>query len=134
MDRKVIPLEAVCIKADVPAPSLLGAIMLAVRQVNGQESALLTMIEHPKVVKSTIRFAKTADGASDRKMIHESVGYLPTKQGSNINVNLMGNTPQLSQSDEADDDDKAFVDAFPSISGKLEEWSDDRRKLLEAGK
>jgi hypothetical protein len=136
-DRDLVPLEAICIKAEVTPPAILGALMICIRQTNGQESALKAMIAHPKIVDATVRYAKLAGGDKDRKMLHESIGFLPTKQGGNINVNLLGGgQPKLTATaeDEEDDDDTSFREAFPTISGKLEGWSESRRKLLENGK
>lgn len=137
-DRHLVPLEAICIKADVTAPAILGALMICIRQTKGQESAMKLMIAHPDIVQKTISYAKTAGGDKDRKMLHEASGFLPTKQGGNINVNLLGGgQPQLTATradEEESDEDESFRQAFPSISGKIEEWSEDRRKLLEAGK
>jgi hypothetical protein len=107
---------------------------MAAKIVGAQESALTTIMEHPEVVRKTIQFAKELPGASaDRKMIHDAVGFLPSaKHGGNVNVNLNGGNPQLS--DEEEDDDKTFDTAFPSVNQSLEAWGEKRRKLLEGGR
>jgi hypothetical protein len=136
-DRESVPLEAICLKANVSAPAILGATLMAARQVQAQESALRAIIAHPDVVKTTIKTSKLVGGDKDRKMLHEAVGFLPTKTGSSINVNLLGGNPQYApqrSEDPDDDDDTAFIEAFPSINHKLEGWSENRRKLLSGGK
>lgn len=106
---------------------------MAAKIVGAQESALLTVIEHPNVVKQTIKFAKELPGAfADRKLIHEAVGFLPTSKGSNVSVNLLNQVNQTSGSD--DDEEDTFNTAFPSINQNLEAWGEKRRKLLEGGK
>jgi len=131
-DRKILPMEAFCLKADVPPPMIFGLVLISMKTLSAQESALTTMIEHPEVVRKTIAYAKDLPGATkDREMIHQAVGYLPTSKGISMAVNLMGTNAQLA---EGDDDDEAFAEAFPSLGAKVEEWSENRRKLLNAGK
>lgn len=134
-DRDYIPIEAVCLKASVSPSALLGATFLACKTMRGQESALIAVNAHPAVLKSTIRFANLPGGEKDRKMLHEAVGFLPTPKGGSINVNLMGGVPQFKNPERAPEpDEEDFGELFPSINRNLEEWSDDRRKLLADGK
>lgn len=133
-DRNYLSFEAICIKASIPTSAVYGAIIMSAKSIMGQESALTTIIEHPEVVRKTIQFAKELPGASkDREMIHQAVGYLPSK-GGGISVNLFGGNPQPTESDDGDDDDTAFREAFPSINTQLEGWGANRRGLLEKGR
>lgn len=141
VDQKSIPIEAVCLSAKISPATLLGATLMIARQVKGQESALRAILAHPEVVRATIKSAKLIgkEGDNSKKMLHEAVGFLPTKGGQNINVNLLGGNPQygpkqLEGDDEEDDDDASFAEAFPSVNESLEEWSDNRRALLTDGK
>lgn len=135
-DRRYFSIEMLCVKTEVNPLQVLGATIHAARQVMAQESALRTIMEHPEVVESTIKFAKALPGAfKDREMIHQAVGYLPTSKGMSMNVNLMGGNPQFSkQEEEGEDDDESFASAFPSLNGDIEQWSNNRHKLLEKGK
>jgi hypothetical protein len=130
-DRDYVPIEALCIKAEVNPLTVFGAACAAARVVMGQESAMTTIVEHPEVVRRTIQFAKELPGASkDREMVHQAVGWLPTSKGVSMNVNLMGGNAQLTEGD----DDDSIDDAFPSIGKEIEGWSEDRRRALTDGK
>lgn len=137
-DLERLPLEAICLKAEINPMTLFGTIIFAARNVRSQESALRAIVTHPDVVTATIKTAKIIGKAGDaaRTALHTAVGFLPTKQGQNINVNLLGGAAQYTreEDDEEDDDNEAFAVAFPSISGNLENWGENRRKLLESGK
>lgn len=142
-DRKYISIEAYCIKASVSPALILGAVVMSAKQLMGQESALLTIMEHPEVVRKTIQYAKELPGASaDRKMVHDAVGYLPTAKGGGVGVNFyLGdrNTPPpaapTSENEPEESADFAFSAAFPSIGKNLEKWGEMRRnKLIEANR
>ena len=135
-DRDDVPIEAICLRARVDIPAILGITIMCARNTSAQESALTTIIEHPDVVRSTIDFAKSLPGASkDREMIHQAVGYLPTSKGQTISFNLMNGNPQKEKAeDESDDDNESFTIAFPSVNESLEKWSGSRNKLLDKGK
>jgi hypothetical protein len=133
-DLEQIPIEAVCLKAGVSPLEILGAIILAAKNLKAQESALMAILAHPEVLEATIQSAKDVKfGMADRKTLHEAIGFLPTKQGSNIAINLLGpGSPSRSdEDDDREDDDRAFEMAFPTISGKLEEWSENRRLITD---
>ena len=135
VDRDRVPIEAICIKAEVNPAAILGATLMAARQVSAQESALIAITEHPQVVKDTITFAGLAGGSKDRKMIHQAVGFLPTSKGVSMNVNLSGGNPQFGGAESGgDDDEDSFEQAFPSLNANLENWGNARRRLLEKGR
>jgi len=137
VDRERIPIEAICIKAKINPDEILGATLRAARNISAQESALMTIVEHPEVVRSTVQFSRLAGGSKDREMLHQAVGYLPTPKGVSMSVNLLGGNPQLSRDNEgggSEDDEDSFESAFPSLNRNLESWGDRRRKLLESGK
>jgi hypothetical protein len=136
-DREYLSIEAVCLKAAVTPSALLGATFLACKAVRGQESALMAVNAHPKVLKATIKYAQEPGGERWAKMIHEGVGFLPTPTGGSINVNLLGGNPvygnpNRAESAPAELQNEDFGDLFPSVNQNLEKWSDNRRKLLEA--
>ena len=135
-DRDRLPIEAICVKAKVSPAAVLGAALMACRTVRGQQSALIAMNRHPEVLQKTIEVALTPGGDRDRKMIHEATGFLPTPKGGSINVNLLNGIPQSgaqaqNKPKEVEDPDD-FNDVFPSITGNLNHWSEDRHKLLLA--
>jgi len=131
-DRDRIPVEAICLLADVSPLEILGAIFQAARQVKGQESALRSVLRHPDVVDMTIETALLLGPAGDtsRRMLHEATTFLPTRNGQSIAINL-GAPPKGKEEDSDDEDDEKFDEAFPNISTRLEEWSEDRRRLTD---
>lgn len=134
-DRDAVPIEALCLKAKANPITILGAAIFCARNISAQEAALTTIIEHPEVLKSTIQFAKELPGASkDREMIHQAIGFLPTSKGNSVNVNLFGGNAKFSDEKEEDDDDTAFSTAFENDNSELEQWGNQRRKLLEKGR
>ena len=130
--RRRLPLEALCIKAEVSSMELLGAIVKATYEFKKQESALLTIMAHPEVVRSTIESAAVLGpaGVEDRKMIHNAVGYLPTNKGTQI-INIVGKPPGEMVEGAEPDDDAAWDETFPSLSAKLEQLGERRRRLAE---
>ena len=88
--RRKIPIEALCLASGVDPTRILGAIIMSARDVSRAESSLITLQEHPNVVKSTAFYAGLAEGAKDREMFHmaDVVGWLPTPMASSINVNV----------------------------------------------
>lgn len=142
-DRDYIPIEAVCLKAGVAPSALIGCVMMASRQIKGQESALIAVNAFPGVVKSMVEFAALPGGDRDRRMLSESnaIGFLPTKTGGNVNVNLSSGNPVFGNPERQiptagpvaiEAGDENFGDLFPGINSNLERWSDNRRKMLEA--
>jgi hypothetical protein len=137
-DREYLPIEAVCLKAAITPSALLGATFVACKVVRGQESALIAVNAHPKIMAATVKFAQEPGGDRWAKMVHEGVGFLPTPKGGNINVNLLGGNPVHGNPNRAEGpavpelQNEDFGDLFPSVNRNLEKWSDNRRKLLEA--
>jgi len=130
MARKHLPIEAICLKAEVSPLEIMGAVLQGANALSKRESALLTVINHPEVVKATIRRAKGKYGTADSKMLHEAVGYLPAKQGSTVFINLLGGKPDTESSGD-EDADKSWDEAFPRAADKLEKLGDRRRLLAE---
>ena len=134
-DRKQIPLELIALKAGVDIPKLIGAYVLCFRTLQAQKSAIRAMAAHPKVVSKTIEIALEDDGYSDRKMLHEAVGFAPTAKGLTINQSFVGQQ----QVEEEPDTEKAsgivtspdIDDIFPAVNSKEESWQNNRTKLLE---
>ncbi len=152
-DHQELTIEVVCVYARVSPLEILGAVLMAARNLKGQESALKAILAHPEVVEATVASATQGtplliDGkpyldengrpllighgnAAAQKMMHEAVGFLPTRKGSEVEINFFGRKADKDDDDEIDDDEAAWDEAFPLISGKLEKWSEKRRKLTE---
>lgn len=151
-DVEKLPIEAICVAARVSPLEVFAAIVMGVSNLKKQESALKAVLAHPEVVDATIRAAISGppvlvdgkpvkdkngeylrlDNGShlDRKILHEAIGFLPTRKGSEVEINFFGRKADK-EDDEPDNDEQAWDDAFPSISGSLEKWSEDRRNLSD---
>lgn len=131
-DTERLSIEAVCVHALVSPLAVFGAIVMAARNLKGQESALKAILAHPDVIDSTVLSAKLIGpaGHADRKILHEAVGFLPTRKGSEVEINFFGKKADKND-DSSDDDEEAWDDAFPSISGNLEKWSENRRAITD---
>src|SRR5271157_146725 len=122
-------LETVAVKSGVDFNEILGAMMFSLRTMQAQKSGVITMLEHPSLVRSTIKFAHRKDGVQDRRMLHEAVGFTPTPKGMTMNFNMpQAEAPKVVTEDTSPD----VNDVFPMISEKEQHWQDRRTKLLEA--
>jgi hypothetical protein len=133
--RDKIPIEALCLAAEVDPTTIAGALVLAARDVSRLESSLITLDKHPDVVRATAFYAGTADGSKDREMFHKAavVGWLPTPKGSSINVNVF-DPKQVAEDGDDDDGVPTLEGVFGSDPREIEDWGEGRRKLIEAGK
>jgi hypothetical protein len=134
--REKIPIEALCLAAGVDITTIAGALVLAARDTSRLESTLITLEKHPDVVRATAFYAGLADNSKDREMFHKAaaVGWLPQPKGSSINVNVFD--PKQHHTEDEDE-----IDGIPTIEGvfdsdpmEIENWGENRRRLLEAGK
>ena len=132
--RQDVPFEALCLAAEVDPTKILGAVILAARDVSRAEAALITVREHPEVVEATANFAKLPDYEKDREMFHKAAGWLPTPKGSNINVNIFDPKPSVDSEDPDDDGPITLEGIFGSDPREIETLGERRRILLESGK
>lgn len=132
LDR--LSIEAVCVKAAVSPLALLGAVLMAAKLLKAQESALKAILAHPDVVDATVDTAKFLGpaGHADRKLLHEAIGFLPTKEGG-MEINIGFGRPAEEKDKETDADD-SWDDAFPPLGDGVKTWSAQKHALLEAGK
>jgi hypothetical protein len=130
-DLEKLPFEAMCVKAEVSPIEMLGAILMSAKSLKATESALKAIIEHPDVVQATVDSAKIIGpaGTADRRILHESLGFLPTKKGG-VEINFgFGRPPE--DRDEESDADEAWDDAFPEMGDQISEWSSNKHLLLD---
>ena len=153
LDLKALSFEAMCVRAHVSPVELLGAILMAAKSMKSQESALKAIMAHPDVVQATVDAASLGppvlvqgkpirdengkvlrhnfgDVAAQRIM-HEAVGFLPTKKGGGVEINFgFGRPPE--ERDTETDADEAWDEAFPPLGDQIKDWSAEKHKLLEA--
>ena len=68
-----------------------------------------------------------------QRIMHEAMGFLPTKKGGEVNINFGLGRP-AEERDEDTDADEAWDEAFPPLGDEVKTWSADKHKLLEGGK
>ncbi len=138
-DRRLVSIEAICLKANVSPQEFLGHVFLMRQSLCKAESSMTAVNAFPGVVRDMVASASLLGlpGAADRKMLvqHTAIGFLPAPKGQSISVNLFGGEASFSGDDEKDDPEWAgFNDAFGGGNKELEQWNNDRRLLLEDGK
>ncbi len=84
----ILPFEAFCVAAGVTTKKAFAVISGEVMDQSAKASALIARSKHPEVVQYTIDQALTPAGAQERKMLHQSAGFLPMAKGA---VNMFGN-------------------------------------------
>jgi hypothetical protein len=133
-DRERVPLEAICIKAEVSPQEYLGMVFLMRQSLGKAESSLLAVSAFPNVVQDMVKFAAEPAGYADRKMLaqHPAIGFLPNPKGASLSVNLFGGEASFEEKD-ADPEFDGFTEAF-SGKNELEEWSKNKEILLGDGK
>ena len=123
---------ALCVFARVNPMELLGAVMAAAINMKAVESKMKAAMAHPEVVDATIKTAKKkgAEGFADRKMLHEAVGFLPTRKGGGIEINFGFGRP-AEEREEDSDADASWDETFPELGGEIQQFSAEKHKLLE---
>ena len=134
-DLKLLSLEAMCVRAKVNPVELLGAILMSAKSMKATESAMKAILAHPDVVDATVETALMPGmvGQADRKMLHEAVGFLPTKKGGGVEINFGFGRPAEDR-DEDSDADADWDEAFPQLGDNIQNWSSDKHRMLEGKK
>lgn len=134
-DLRRLSIEAICVHAQVSPLQVLGAVLTSAKSMKSMESALKSILSHPDVVQTTIDSANLLGpaGTADRKLMHEAIGFLPTKKGGDFNINFGFGRPK-EERDEDTDADADWDEAFPSLGEQIQEMSSNKHKLLESGK
>ena len=155
-DLKLLSLEAMCVRAKVSPVELLGSILMSAKSMKATESAMKAILAHPDVVDATIDAATQGTPIFDeggnpfldkrgrpilaghgddkaQKMLHEAVGFLPTKKGGGVEINFGFGRPAEDR-DEDSDADADWDEAFPQLGDNIQNWSEDKHKLLEGKK
>ncbi len=154
-DLELLSFEAMCVRANVSPVELLGAVLMAAKSMKAQESALKAILSHPDVVQATVDAASVGlpvlvngqpvrdkDGkivryshgdVAAQRIMHEAVGFLPTKKGGGVEINFGFGRPAEERDEETEADDD-WDEAFPPLGEVIQELSADKHKMLEGGK
>lgn len=118
-ERRLLPLEAFCVKAEVDVPALLGAAILALGIQSANTVKIIAATSHPQVMQASVRNALKPGGYRDRQQIHTAMRFLPQPKGATTIVTLPGGQVQVESLDPENIDTD---DLFPNLS--------DTQKLL----
>jgi hypothetical protein len=155
LDLARLSFEAMCVRARVSPVAVMGAVVVAAKSMKATESALRAIMSHPGVVEATVDAATQGTpllvrgepvldkcgrpiliGHGDvaaQRIMHEAVGFLPTKKGGGVEINFgFGRPPE--ERDEDSDADEMWDEAFPPLGDEIKSWSADKHKMLEGGK
>lgn len=92
IDHHLMPWEAWAVKARLDITTLLGSIMIAMRQQSVNAIKILSISTHPEVVRATVKNAMTPKGFRDREVIHTAMGFLPRPKGATFIEKYYGGT------------------------------------------
>lgn len=121
-DRRILPIEAFALLAEVDIPELLGQMILALGQHSANIIKVMLPSHHPDTVKARIEYAKTPEGYRDRDAIDKAMRLLPTPKGMTF---IFGDNTVRAESDDdmINPEDIQEAEIFPRIT--------DTQKLLE---
>lgn len=152
-DLESLSFEAMCVYANVNPLEMLGAIMTSAINMKAVESKLKAALAHPEVVEATVEAAKSGapvmvngnvvfdkDGnivrhpgdVAAQRIMHEAVGFLPSKRGGGISINFGFGRPEEEREISESDADADWDDAFPPMGDAIQEWSAAKHKIIEA--
>lgn len=92
-DRKLLPLEAFALLADVDIPQLLGQIIIALRNQSANIVKIIATTAHPSVTRASIKNAMKPGGYRDRNALHTAMRFLPVSKGATILIPQIGALP-----------------------------------------
>ena len=112
-DRRLIPLEAFCLLADVDSSQLLGAAIVALMQQNANIVKIIAVTSHPATMRARVRNALKPGGYKDRNAIDTALRFLPQPKGSTTLIQVPGGAivQESMNPDDVDTDD-----LFPNLS------------------
>jgi hypothetical protein len=133
-DLQSLPITAIALAAGVDSRTLLGEIMMAIREVSVNSVKIIAMAAHPQITKKRVEYAQTPGGFRDRDKLDEMLGAIKAPAGSTfINKFFAAATnkmPEDEEQAEAMTDDLEYM--FPDSSIMQEKVQPMRQKVLDA--
>lgn len=83
-DKETITLESLCAAAGLTPADFLAEIVPALWRRSVDIGKITAAIAHPMVVEATIAQSMSPFGTQEKKMLLESIGFLPTSKGITI--------------------------------------------------
>ncbi len=129
--RKNMPIEAIALAAEVDIKTLLGVVLIAVREDSASRVKILAMTSHPAVYRKRIEFAKRPKGYRDRDALDTLLGALPSPKGTTF-IGKIINNASTDEDGDGPENDEDYI--FPDASEIQERIQGKQRKFLESGK
>lgn len=85
-DHRIIPLEAVCVLAEITPRRLIELVSGALAVQGDEDTKLIVASYKPKIVAKTAKLALTTLGEKDREMFHKHTEFIPRPSAPSINV------------------------------------------------
>lgn len=139
-----LPFEAFCLAAGVPPKKAFGIITAEVFDQNEKASLLLASARHADVVNATVSAAVQPHGSSERKMLLQHSGFVPSPSvnvaiGKNAVIGNQTNsqTNQVAVLPPVEDFARRMSDRFnevhtlPAIEAAFEKGHDDNALLQD---
>lgn len=115
-DRRILPLEAFALLAEVDIPQLLGAAIFALQNQFANIVKIIAVTNHPRTVRARIKQALKPGGYRDRNALDTALRFLPVSKGSTVMVQQLGNAPMSVTTTEVDPEDVDTDDLFPNLA------------------
>jgi hypothetical protein len=137
-DRRELSFEAIGLAAGCDLKTLLGEMMLAVREHSVNSVKLIAIAAHPMITKKRVEFAQQPGGFRDRDKLDEMLGAIKPSAGSTfINKFFAATTKEMPEEEDGHveeqlTDDLDFI--FPDASVVQERVQSIRQKVLGEGK
>jgi len=140
-DRERLTFEEIAVAAGVHTLELLAAATKALFLENQTISAIIATTSHPEIVRSTIKQAKEPGGHRDRQMLHDAMGFTPTREGATFITNRVqvanfrGLPGQSIEGEEEGENPEAHsVPDLPDFDDEIQQMDTIEKRLLEGRK
>lgn len=97
--QKILPWEAIAMRANVDGMQLLGTIIMALRQSNANVVNVIALTNHPDTVRARVKAAKSPSGVKDRNALDLALGFMPRPKNSVINLSFPGQRAEIESTD-----------------------------------
>jgi hypothetical protein len=85
-DQKRIPIEAVCLMAEITPRRLIELVSGALATQGDEDTKLIVASYKPRIVAKTAKLALTTLGEKDREFFHKHTEFIPRPSAPSINV------------------------------------------------